>query len=72
MQFAYPRRRELPGRKRCKTRHSERYPARCRHPRDHEGNHWFGIWRGNGFSVALDVPLPELHSGRTTDAAKEA
>ena len=61
--FLYPPRRELPNRKRCKTRHSPRTPARCKHPRDHEGDHWFGTWRGNGYTMALDTLLPDLVRG---------
>jgi len=49
--YARPERRELPGRKRCKTRHSKQYRVRCRHPRGHEGDCWFG-WLGG---VNLDA-----------------
>ncbi len=70
VEYAYPARRELPRRKRCKVRHSARYPARCRHPRDHEGNHWFGVWHAPGAHIALDTPLPELATQLSTDTTK--
>jgi hypothetical protein len=59
-QYAHPTRRELPGRKRCKVRHSKATPARCKHPRGHEGECWFGWWRSRGLVTNLDVspPLP--------------
>jgi hypothetical protein len=68
--YARPTRRELPGRKRCKVRHSEDAPARCRHPRDHEGDHWFGWWPPNatrGQVTNLDIKLPELSPQPSTD-----
>lgn len=76
-QYAHPTRRELPGRKRCKVRHSETTPARCKHPRGHEGGHWFGWWPDmtlypnyRGTVTNLDMPLPEVASGRSTDAPR--
>jgi hypothetical protein len=73
-EYAHEGRRELPGRKRCKVRHSERTPARCGHPRGHEGDHWFGWWppgtATRGTVVNLDVELPVFAERLSVDAAK--
>lgn len=74
-EYAHPTRRELPGRKRCKVHHSEATPARCKHPRGHEGEHWFGWWPDpaeypgyRGTVRNLDLSLPDVVSSLTTEA----
>jgi hypothetical protein len=54
VKFAHPGDAPIPSRKRCKTRHSPKYPARCRLARDHEGKCWFGFYSTGVQRINLD------------------
>jgi hypothetical protein len=80
--YAKPGPTRIPGRKRCKVRHSPRTPARCKLARNHEGDHRFGWWPDpveypgwRGQVSNLDLPLPKLddrHSTAYLNALAEA
>lgn len=57
----------IPGRKRCKVRHSPKIPARCKLARGHEGGCRFGVWRTGVQAIYLDQPVPKLAGRRSTD-----
>jgi len=61
VRYAIPKRRDPPFWRRCRVRCSTKIPVRCRHVRDHEGDHWFGFWNGMNldlYAKVLSVPLP--------------
>jgi hypothetical protein len=66
--YAHPGPQRIPGRKRCKTKHSPKIPARCKLPRDHEGDHRFGWFRGDTIAINLDLQPPKPIGQRGTDA----
>jgi hypothetical protein len=62
-QYAHPTAAPIPNRKRCKIRHSPKWPARCRLPRGHGADHRFGWWRTGAQAINLDAARPELRDG---------
>jgi hypothetical protein len=73
VKYANPGATPIPGRKRCKTRHSPKYRARCRLARDHEGECRFGWYSTGAQKINLD-DWPKQHQRIVADvrAAREA
>ena len=72
--YAHPGQPPIPNRKRCKIRHSEQMPARCKLARDHEGECRFGWWPDpvthpswRGQVTNLDLPLPKVSEHFSTE-----
>jgi hypothetical protein len=65
--YAHPAAAQVPDRKRCKIRHSERTPARCKLARGHDGDCRFGWFRTGVQATNLDLPLPKLVYRRSTE-----
>lgn len=61
--YAHPAPKRIPWWKRCKTKHSARWPARCKKARGHDGDHKFGWWPPAGIGGQrwnLDAELPPI------------